>query len=513
VKSNENNENFKQRNMNLYNFIFHSQNIPMSQNDIGNYNNNLNPDSSENLQIKPKKNKLIRINIENCEAISKINETEKQNYDIINDIKKNDFSNHTNKEAPFDKNHDLSKKIDNQKRNEKTELKKYNNSIFKSIGIYFIENPSGIKLYYNILHRKISFQEGNKIDNFFFQDVTDLVNYQINQLQENSKKQKIFAKISHEFKTPLNSIIGMISIIKNTEKLLSKSVNNNLEIISNLSNYVIYLVSDIIQYVNLKDINDLKIYVSELNFKEILKFGFEILNSLISCNLTKCEKISCCLSYDNKIEEFLAESDENRLKQIMLNFISNAVKFTWEGSIKLRCKLKNFGDKFFIKISVKDTGIGIKDEDKNKLFKDFGLIKIEGKTINNNFGSGLGLSICKSLSEKLDFKLEFKSEYLKGSKFSILIPCKIKSNSEIKIDMPEILLLSEKKNIINNDQIKHVINGSNNEALSYDFKIKTEEVKLIFNNEGPNEIKSRVSNSDLDNSYDNKIKKVGKYYF
>jgi len=445
---------------------------------------------------------LIKINIEICEAFNKKSESEKQNYEIvhINNKKKNIGINSYN-ETPINdikSTNEKSKKINNElnRREDKTK--------FQSIGIYYMENPTGKKLYYNILQRKIFFQQGNKIDNFFFQDVTDLVNYQINQHEENIKKQKIFAKISHEFKTPLNSIIGTIGIIKNSEEFFSESVNNYLGIISNLSNYVIYLVSDIIQYVNFKSLNDIKVIMSDINFKDILKFSFKTLNSLISCNHSKIEKINSYLHYEQTVEDFIAESDENRLKQIILNFISNAVKFTREGSIYLKCKLKNLKNQFFIKISVKDTGIGIKKADKNKLFKDFGLIENQGEIINNNFGTGLGLSICKSLVEKLELKLEFQSEHLKGSKFSVLIPCKRKGTKNYDLESPDIILLNEKKSSLNDDPITF-INVSMNEILYDEKSLREQEIILRKSNEGPYEIKNKKSNLDIDKSFEHKL--------
>lgn len=464
----------------MYKFIFEDNKNLKSQ---INYPNSfsINEETLENLQFKKKENKFIKVNIESCEAFNKKNESNKQNHQIIYEDKKKNAFIDINKQTlinndNYQSNYEKSKNIHKEETNKNKELNRSDNKLFESIGIYYIESSAGTKFYYNILHRKISFQEGNKIDNFFFEELTDLVNYQINQLEENLKKQKILAKISHEFKTPLNSIIGMISFIKNTEKKFSESVIKNLEIISNLSNYVIYLVSDIIQYVNLKDIDDILVFMTELNFKEIMKFGYQTLNCLISCHNKKQENINCSLFYDEKIDDFTAESDENRLKQIILNFVSNAVKFTREGKINLKCKLKNLENQSFIKISVKDTGIGIKEEDKIKIFKDFGMIKDESKTVKNNFGTGLGLSICKSLIEKLGLKLEFKSEYLKGSKFSILIPSKNKINSDITISNAEIILLSEKNSSINGDPIDKIIDVSGNLVLCDDNNVHAQDI-------------------------------------
>jgi len=263
------------------------------------------------------------------------------------------------------------------------------NPYFTSIGVFYLENSDKTKKkYFNIFHRKIILHAGNAIDNFFFQDITNLVDYQLNQFQESIKKQKIFAKISHEFKTPLNSIIGMINIIKDSDQLsLSKATKLNLDVISNLSNYVIFLISDVIQYVNLqdlKDIDDLKLNISQLDFKEIVSFCFQILNSLLFCNKSKNNKISTSLYLDPKASYFTAESDEIRIKQVILNFMSNAVKFTIEGKIEIECKQVEIENSIFMKICVSDTGVGIKEEEKALLFKDFGVIENDFKALSKS---------------------------------------------------------------------------------------------------------------------------------
>jgi len=257
--------------------------------------------------------------------------------------------------------------------------------------------------------------------------------------EENKRKNKVFAKIAHEFKTPINSIIGVINILKESEEIkFSKTSLSDLDLIQNLSTYTIFLISDIIQYANDKNINDIKIKKEKVNLRLIMEFCFNILKCLLNCNKTKSEIVKAELILDEDIDGFSVYSDEIRLKQILLNFISNAVKFTNTGKIILEStKLAN---KEYVIISISDTGIGIKDDDKRKLFNDFFLIDENQKeflsnnrsnlentpVVNNMLGSGLGLSICKTYCEKMKIKLKFNSEYGKGSKFSVIIP--IKSN-------------------------------------------------------------------------------------
>jgi len=281
----------------------------------------------------------------------------------------------------------------------------------------------------------------------------------------------LFAKISHEFKTPLNSIIGMTNLIKDSDpQSLSIATNIHLDMISDLSNYVIFLVSDIIQYVNLQDledINDLKVNISELDFNEMMTFCFQILQSLLFSNKSKSDNISTNIYVDPEASDFTAESDEIRIKQVILNFISNAVKFTKNGKIELECKKVEIENIIFIKICISDTGIGIKEEEKTLLFKDFGMIDNEFKVTHNKFGTGLGLSLSQSIIERLGFKLQFESEFMKGSKFSILIPCKKKIKSDRKLSRKALKNYDELVvDNINNNNKNEKINSPKKKAVS-----------------------------------------------
>ncbi len=267
---------------------------------------------------------------------------------------------------------------------------------FYSLGIYYMFDKNiNNKYYFDVFFRKIRLNDDNFIEDIFFNDVTDLIKSKQIIIDENIKKQKLFAKFAHEFKTPLNSVIGIASEIKDSDKMLSNFTSIKLNTIQNLSNYLIFLVSDIIQYSKLNDISDINLNISTLDLSEILNFCFEILNSLLSLNNRKNENISSELIADKTIYLLNIESDEIRIKQIILNFISNSVKFTNEGSIIIKAKKTILDEKNFLKISVKDTGIGIKKKDKKSLFQECQALEY-GKHLNrlkNSFGSGLGLSI------------------------------------------------------------------------------------------------------------------------
>lgn len=284
--------------------------------------------------------------------------------------------------------------------------------------------------FFDIYFRKVSFGSDNILNNIIFYEVTDLINSKIELYEENKMKNKIMTKIAHEFKTPLISIISLTNSLKGSGSLSTLSAPANMQLqktcdlIQNLSRFIIFLTSDIIHYSNSKNMIDLNFNIQDIDFNEIIEFCYDILNSLLYCNQAKFQKIQTELKYDKNIDKISLKSDDVRIKQIIINFISNSVKFTNQGKIVLECSLRN--DIECIQMGVIDTGLGIKDEAKAKLFTDFINIEDENNNYRNNLnialGSGLGLSICKNMAEKLKMKIKFESNYGYGSTFMLLIP-------------------------------------------------------------------------------------------
>jgi K+-sensing histidine kinase KdpD len=210
-----------------------------------------------------------------------------------------------------------------------------------------------------------------------------------------------------------------------------KNSESTVNLIENLSKYVVFLISDIIHYLNPMENHDVKIQKNNMNLRESLTFCHEILKSLISCNKIKMEKINSELFIDEALEDVLIFTDEQRFKQILLNLLSNSVKFTNIGEIKISAEI--YKEKSMIIVSVSDTGIGIKDENKNKLFKDYSQIS-DGNSIDK-LGDGLGLSICKYLGKKLDIKIQYTSEYGKGTRFDLIFYKKFNEKKEKILNM------------------------------------------------------------------------------
>ena len=364
---------------------------------------------------------------------------------------------------------------------------------FQKLGIYKLNNDeSPITKYFEVCFRFVSIINDECYYDLLFYDVSEVELSKIHIYKENMIKQKFLAKIAHEFKTPINGIIGLITNMKNNlnnkfndmndviamkhehESNDMEMINNELNIIQNLSEYVIILVNDVIEYSKMGETLDIETNLRPINIKEISNFCFEILKCLIDCNSLKYERIKPILYFDERLSERKIVSDEIRIKQVLLNFISNSVKFTKFGKITLAFEIDDSTKS--LKITVSDTGIGIKNEDKQKIFNDFIMLN-DGKK-NNVQGSGLGLSICKTISQKIPMKIGFESTYGEGCTFSISLPL-----DENNIDNNKYL---EEDENINFNRSSFEFNERNNESNDIDiyhnpvnphFKISEDEVE------------------------------------
>ena len=308
--------------------------------------------------------------------------------------------------------------------------------------------------YFEVSFRSFPLKGDSFIIDVVFNDITTIKSAE-KYLIESRLKHTLFSKIAHEFKTPLTSIIATIEEVEiNFKNKKYSEIGNHLANINNLSNYTIFLINDIIQYSS-NDTNKIKIRKEIVDLRAICNFCLNIEKCLLNARSSK-NNVKAILEYDDRIDDYEIELDEIRLKQILLNLISNATKFTKSGFIRIKAELitldkaefnheseqcdsdfesqminRQNGFNKLVKLSVKDTGIGLKPEDVKKIIKnkDDGLIVISTENDYNKLGSGLGLNIVKTLCELLDIKLRVESKYGNGSLFYLLI--KPKNNNKL----------------------------------------------------------------------------------
>ncbi len=225
-------------------------------------------------------------------------------------------------------------------------------------------------------------------------------------------KSMFIASMSHELRTPLNSIIGFTGIIlQGMAGEITGEQRKQLTMVKNSARHLLALINDIID-VSKIEAGKIEVAFEEFDISNLLqevKDSFEL--------FAKDKGLNLILKMPKNL---LIVSDKRRVKQVIINLVSNAVKFTDKGEIEIKAARKDG----MIEISVRDTGIGIRKEDQDKLFKPFSQIYIKNRTKQE--GTGLGLYLSKKIVELLGGNIRVESEFEKGSTFIFTLPQKHK---------------------------------------------------------------------------------------
>ncbi|MBS2098992.1 ATP-binding protein [Carboxylicivirga linearis] len=225
-------------------------------------------------------------------------------------------------------------------------------------------------------------------------------------------KSNFLANMSHEIRTPLNAIIGFSEQLAKTQ--LSSEQKRFNDLVNESSDILLSLVNEILI---LLKIGMGKVFIDRTPF-DVRK----VFEDVYQFFRLKAERKGIELMYvvDDEVSPVLV-GDPFRLKQVIINLVSNAIKFTDSGSVRFSCSVKKDGaDKVRLRIDVKDTGIGIPEKDQAIIFDEFS--QSENMIKEQHGGSGLGLTISKKLVELQKGRIKLKSEPGKGSHFSIVIP-------------------------------------------------------------------------------------------
>ena len=231
----------------------------------------------------------------------------------------------------------------------------------------------------------------------------------------NNAKSAFLASMSHEIRTPINAIIGMNEMILRESQ--NPAVVGYAQNSAAASEALLSLINDILDF---SKIESGKFELVEENYKLS-----DVIKSLVTMIHPRADKKN--LSFDlqvNPATENNLFGDSGRIRQIALNFLSNAVKYTKVGGIIFSVESENISDnETILKFIVKDTGIGISNENIPKLFNDFE--RFDKKKNKNIEGTGLGLAITNKLVKMMNGKIEVQSVYGEGSIFTVTIPQKI----------------------------------------------------------------------------------------
>ncbi len=227
-----------------------------------------------------------------------------------------------------------------------------------------------------------------------------------------SEKSKFLANMSHEIRTPINAVLGM------NEMILRESTNDTItgysDNIKSASKTLLSIVNDVLDFSKI-EAGEMSIIPVEYNTMTLLRDSYNVVAQRAAGKRVELRV------FNNTMMPSVLFGDETRIRQIITNLLNNAIKYTTEGLVTVEMDFsredENNGKLF---VSVTDTGIGISDEDKNKLFGSF--VRVDQKRNRNIEGTGLGLSITKQLVALMDGRISLESEYGMGSKFSVEIP-------------------------------------------------------------------------------------------
>ena len=257
----------------------------------------------------------------------------------------------------------------------------------------------------------------------------------------NAAKSDFLANMSHEIRTPINAVLGMDEMILRTGRKAARLTSGDPESYrSSLEDICVYAEdiksagTSLLAIIN--DILDFsKIEADRMEIVENTYSFSSVLNDISNMCWFKAKEKNLSFSID--VDETLPDclyGDEVRIRQVILNVLNNAIKYTKEGSILLSVRregsaVPETGRSISLIISVRDTGIGIREEDLDRLF-----MKFERVDLNQNStveGTGLGLAITKRLVKMMDGSIQVQSVYGEGSTFTILIPQKVMAEDQI----------------------------------------------------------------------------------
>ena len=272
---------------------------------------------------------------------------------------------------------------------------------------------------------------------------------------ENAKmKAEFLATMSHEIRTPLNGILGMTQLLLETS-LTSKQLELT-QTISDSGNSLLTIINNIL--------DNSKLEAGKLELENIAFQPRKLVESVrvLLAGRVAEKGLHLYVEVDNAVPAAVI-GDPNRIRQVLMNLLGNAIKFTQTGFICISLVLGSEGMLFF---SVTDTGIGIRKEDRKRLFKEFS--QVDSSISRKYGGTGLGLAICKKIVTVMQGKIGVKSELGKGSEFWFEIPAEAAEyvcedetpENKIVLSLPKLKVLIADDNEVNREVLRGMLNDN-----------------------------------------------------
>lgn len=287
-------------------------------------------------------------------------------------------------------------------------------TVYEIIGIYRAENHSRVLVVASFFLFVMAVLKMG-------QDIVELEREKQEALATNQTKNNFLANMSHEIRTPINSIIGMNQLIlrESTEPHVLEYAGN----VENASKLLVTLVNDILDFSKMES-GKLEIVEKSYQLASLLNDEVHLLEK-------RAEKknLQVMVSIDESLPSTLV-GDDMRIRQVITNLVTNAVKYTKEGSISFTAygEWRDY-ENFVLKVAVQDTGVGIRREDQERLFQRF--VRFDIQKNSTVEGSGLGLAITKRLVDLMRGEIRVESEYGKGSTFFLSLPQEVVSRGPV----------------------------------------------------------------------------------
>ena len=246
----------------------------------------------------------------------------------------------------------------------------------------------------------------------------------------NDAKSDFLAKMSHEMRTPLNVVIGLSGLSLESGQTDAET-RSNLEKIYDSGSILLSTVNDIL------DIS--KIEAGKMELTPVDYDVPSLINDTITQNILRINEKPVTFSLDIEPHLYVRlHGDELRVKQVVNNLLSNAIKYTHEGEVELRLRCVRDGDLVWLTICVRDTGIGIRPEEIDRLFTNY--VQLDTQANHRIEGTGLGLPITKKLAELMDGSVNVESRYGQGSIFTVTLRQGFVTDDRINPEVVESLM-------------------------------------------------------------------------
>lgn len=244
-------------------------------------------------------------------------------------------------------------------------------------------------------------------------------------ISQNETKSQFIAHISHEIRTPMNGVLGFTELL--TQSQLTIQQLEQTQLIKTSATSLLTIVNEILDYSSLET-GDFKINISRFNLRENIE-------NCVTTIIPVSSQVQLILDIDNDIPNFIS-TDPIRLQQIITNLLGNACRLTLTGHIIVRCHLQNNNSLF---VSVSDTGAGIHKDKKKELFQPF--LQSSEYAVNNELGTGLGLTICKNILTRLGGTIGVCTKYNTGSTFWFILPVSLSESKPLQTQQLSILVI------------------------------------------------------------------------